>query len=231
MTNETVASQGQDHEQANAPSSGQTADVFTETTNWGDDPMLKYLANVKDSLVAGKELRAKVARLEATVKTMQTTINELVAERVELKTAARVSADEARAAVTEAEQLRASLDYEKELFVTLNREHDQLQAAHKMLIEDYEKAKDERDVAVLDREDFQRQAIAQTDRLEAVTQELSAARAQWFKQEDDMQRTIRDLGAERASFEEKFRKCKSMAGQIMALDQVRPEPVEGPQYN
>jgi chromosome segregation ATPase len=227
MTNETVAGQGQGHEQINEP---QTVEQ-TVDTNWGDDPMLKYLANVKDSLVAGKELRTKLARLEATVKTMQTTINELVTERVELKTSARVAQDEAKAAISEAEQLRSNLDYEKELFVTLNREHDQLQAAHKMLMEDHEKARDERDVAVLEREETQRQATAYAEKIAALEGELTASRSQWFKQEDDLQRAVRDLTAERNSFEEKFRKCKSMAGQIMALDQVRPEPVEGPQYN
>jgi chromosome segregation ATPase len=224
MTNETVAS----HEQTNEP---QTNAEPEATTNWGDDPMLKYLANVKDSLVAGKELRAKVARLEATVKTMQTTINELVAERVELKTAARVSADEAKAATNEAEQLRANLDFEKQLFVTLNQEHDALQGAHKMLMEDHEKAKDERDVAVLDREQIQRDYTALNETQTATASELVTARAQWFNHEEILQRQVRDLTAERNSFEEKFRKCKSMAGQIMALDQVKPEPVQGPQYN
>jgi len=229
MTNETVAGQGQGQGQGHEQSGEPQAEA--EVTNWGDDPMLKYLANVKDSLVAGKELRAKVARLEATIKAQVTTINELVSEKVALKARVTEAEDTAKAAVSEMEQLRANLDYEKELFVTLNREHDELKAAHKMLMEDHEKARDERDVAVLDREETQRQATAHSEKVAALEQELSTSRGQWFKQEDDFQRQVSALTAERNSFEEKFRKCKSMAGQIMALDQVRPEPVEGPQYN
>lgn len=229
MTNETVAGQGQGqgHEQTSVE-----VQAHEETSiSWGGDTMLKSLESLKDNYLAGKELRAKVARLEATIKAQVTTINELVSEKVALKARVSEAEDTAKAAVTEAEQLRANLDYQKDLLGMLQKDHDDLQAAHKALMEDHEKAKDERDVAVLDREQVQRDYTALNETQTATASELVTARAQWFKQEDDMQRAIRDLTAERNSFEEKFRKCKSMAGQIMALDQVRPEPVEGPQYN
>jgi chromosome segregation ATPase len=206
----------------------ETTETETET-NWSD-PMLKQVAQLKDMIIAGHRLRQRVAQLEATNATMQSILNEREAERIELRTRVKIAEDTAKAATDESEQLRANLDYEKELFATLNREHDELKEAHRMLLEDHEKARDERDVAVLDREETQRQRDNVALRLMEVSTDLDASRSQWFKQEDDLQRSLREATAERNSFEEKFRKCKSLAASMMALDQVKPV-AEEPQYN
>jgi chromosome segregation ATPase len=198
--------------------------------DWGTNPMLKQLSSIKDSLIAGHELRQRVQRLEATIATMQSILNEREAERIDLRTRVKVAEDEAKAAMSEMEQLRANLDYEKQLFVTLNHEHDELQAAHKALMEDYGKAKDERDEAVSDRQLSESSLAGLEQEHKRLDNEFTNSRAVWFKQEDDLQRAVRDLTAERNSFEEKFRKCKSFAASIMALDQVKPEAIE-PQYN
>jgi chromosome segregation ATPase len=223
MTNETVAGQGQEIDTK--------VQAHEETTvSWGGDTMLRSLESLKDNYLAGKELRAKVARLEATIKAQVATINELVNEKVALKARVTEAEDMARAAVSEMEQLRASLDYEKECFVTLNREHDALNSAHQMLREDHDKIRAEHEDAL----QASGQVLGELADLrkdhEAIQQELGAARAQWFKQEDDLQRAVVALTAERDNFQDKFRKCKSLAATIMQMDKLQPEIVE-PQYN
>jgi septal ring factor EnvC (AmiA/AmiB activator) len=208
------------------------ASVPVPATDGWDNPMLKSVKDTfngfANAVVRASELTAKVDRLQRTVDALQATQNDLMNERMELRIKLR-EAEEAKVSAEEhAAQMAATLDYEKGNHSALRSQHDNLYNDHQKLIDAHDNLQDDHDLAVLEKQDWLDKHDKLAKDYEAVVADLAQARAQWFKQEDDLQAAIRSLTAERNSFRDKFDSCKSHAAKIMALDQVK---AEAPQSN
>lgn len=195
-----------------------------------DIPMLANLRQVFDgfasSMVRSREAQERVARAEQTVSVMQGTVTELREVRRELIAKLKESEASVIALTAELEQTKATLAYEKEQLVNTFRGFDELKAIHAALVKEHEHAADDRDLARLERDDWEDKHRRVVEELASTVTALNDGRNAWFSQEDKLQREIVSLKTERNMYRDKFDQAKSHAAKIMALDQVKAEPLE-----
>jgi len=204
------------------------------TADWSN-PVLKPFAsmfqNLADTVVRNSELGKQVEDLQRTVDTLQNTLQTLMNERSTLRSELFQTRQSLQVVTMDRDTLKADLDTERENMVRLSAQLGEAQVELHRITEEHEHARDERDLAVLDRDEWKRRHEQTEADFSRVSNDLADARVDFYNRETQYLATIRDLTAERDLFKDKFGKAKSMAAGIMALDQKKTmvdEPAEEP---
>lgn len=185
------------------------------------NPMLASLQSFMNSAKEFTTLSKRVKSLEDQVRSLSDQLSRTTTERDSLRAENGNLKDEVRILRDDSEHDKATIERYRKQNTDWMKRFDDEHNAHNRTSEALENAKDERDYNALDRDEWKRKHEQVEKEFSDTTHELADARQLWYDQESKLQERIDALSVERDRFRDKFDRCKSLAAQVMAMDQQR----------